>query len=101
MKSSTHDRMHCAAAWTSACRAIRIASCRWASLTFSSPSALKKFVVNWSRKPSGSAARPACIPSTVASSSAPSGCSSSCLRQGGMAAANTALCTRSSPCVPM
>ena len=31
----------------------------------------------------------------------PSGCSWSCFRHGGMAAAKTALCTRSSPCVPM
>ena len=49
---------------------------RWGSLTLSSPSALKKVVVNPSRKASRSPVTPAWNCSIVASSRAPSGLSS-------------------------
>ena len=54
-KSVTHERMHSTAACTSAWAARPSACCRCSSVTFSSPSAQKKFVRKPSRKPGGSA----------------------------------------------
>ena len=85
-----------AASWFD-CLASVIAACRWSSVTLSSSPAEKNCLVNSSKNPSRSSSSPLRMPFAASSVRGPSGLSSDFSRYGGTAAANTTLCSRSSP----
>ncbi len=93
-KASMHPS---AASWLD-CLHSAIACWRCSSVTLSSSPALKNCVMKSSKNASRSSSRPLRIPSAASSVSGPSGLSSVLSRYGGTAAANTTLCSRSSPC---